>query len=189
MTLVTHVNAWCFSHNHQESFAPSSRQIIVDKYPETLAMYKALIDEQRHGGDILYIADGGFIWPLADGCVDVNIDFFAVNEHYFYSDVFLFADIKRYLSDNALMLGVFFYFSDGVRSMKRLLAEYPTCARYNFSLPHFERSLKRSGFRMTEREECGYTTSSGDNIGFSFHQEGERMYLMPYAAVRAGVSG
>ena len=42
--------------------------------------------------------------------------------------------------------------------------------------------MELGGFRVVEREDIGYTTSSGDNIGFSFHQEGERMYLMPYLA-------
>lgn len=185
VVLETHVNAWFFMHNHQEYLDPQGKYIVIDKYPETLAMYKNVIDQQGYGRDILYIADSGIRLPVKKECIDLDIDFFAVNEHYFYWDSFLLEDIKPHFAKDARMLGTYFYFREGHKSMKTLLAEYPTCSKYNFNREHFEKELARSGFEMLEQEDSGYTTSSGNNIGFSFHSEGERMYLMPYFAKMA----
>lgn len=182
VVLETHVNAWFFMHNHQQYLDPRGRYIIVDKYPETLLMYKQLIDQQGFANNILYIADSSTQLPLQTGCVDLNIDFFAVNEHYFYFNTLLMGDLRSYFAKDARTLGTYFYFSNGIRSMQRLLREYPTCSPKNFSLQSFEQEMQENGLRFLQRETVGYTTSSGDNIGFSFHCEGERMYLMPYLA-------
>lgn len=180
--IETHANAWFFMHNHQEYLDPRGKYIVVDKYPETLLMYKKLIERQAFGRDILYIADSSVNLPLKPGCVNLNIDFFAVNEHNFYSEAFLLADLKKYFAPGAAALGTYFYFDAGAVSMKRLLSEYPSCSANNFNLSYFEGELARSGFVVRERGDAEFTTSSGDNIGFSFHEEGERMYLMPYLA-------
>ncbi len=182
VVLETHVNAWFFMHNHQEYLDPNGRYIIIDKYPETLSMYKKLIDQQGYERDILYIADSSFSWPLKQNIVSLNIDFFAANEHFFYNETFLFEDIKKYLVHDALMLGTYFYFMNGFESMRRLLSEYPTCSKNNFNLAFFEKEIVRTGFQVLEREDSGFTTKSGNNIGFSFHNDGEKMYLMPYLA-------
>ena len=44
--------------------------------------------------------------------------------------------------------------------------------------------MKASGFTIIKRRDCGFTTSSGNNIGFSFHCENEKMHLESYVAVR-----
>jgi len=188
VVMETYVNAWFFMHNHQQYLHPKGRYIVVDKYPETLLMYKQLMEKQNYRLDILYIADSGTRLPLRPGSVDLHIDFFAVNEHNFYHDTFLPGELLPCLSPDARLLGTYFYFQDGPRSMENLLAEYPTCYERNFSLPYFTQAMAESGFRMLEREDIGYTVSTGSNIGFSFHVEGEKMRLISYLAGRSGYS-
>ena len=84
VVMETYINAWFFFHNHQQYFSKTGRYIIVDKYPETLRMYKELIEKENYDLDILYIADASTNFPITKGCVDLNLDFFAVNEHNFY---------------------------------------------------------------------------------------------------------
>lgn len=112
--MENYVNAWFFMHNHLKYLNLKSMHIVVDKFPETLAMYKELIDKQNFDLDILYIADSGLKLPLKHNCVDLLIDYFAANEHNFYSDTFFLEEIKPYLSDNALVLGTYFYFEGGI---------------------------------------------------------------------------
>lgn len=179
VVIETYVNAWCFMHNHQKLFSPSGKYIIVDKYPETLRMYKELIDMQNYNLDILYIADSSTNFPLKEGCVDLCIDYFAVNEHNFYHESFLYDKLDKYFNSDTRLLGTYFYFDKGIRSMKNLIREYPTASKNNFSISYFTDNMAGA---VEAFEDCGYTESSGDNIGFSFHQDGEKMYLRAYIA-------
>ena len=179
VVLETYINAWFFMHNHQQYLDPAGKYIVVDKYPEMLYMYKELMEKQGYGLDIMFIADSSTSLPLRKGCIDLNIDYFALNEHNFYHDTFLYDELAPYFRDDAKMLGTYFYFDNGKASMKNLLREYPTSSKNNFNLDFFTSHMGES---ITEQEDCGFTTSSGANIGFSFHSEGEKMYLRSYLA-------
>ena len=65
--------------------------------------------------------------------------------------------------------------------MQTLLKEYPESYTNNFSKQYFLKSI-RSGFDILDSEELGYTTDSGENLGFSFHIKGEKMHLFSYLA-------
>lgn len=182
VVMETYVNAYFFMHNHQQYLDPAGRYIVVDKYPETLLAYKQIIEKQGVERDILYIADSSTKLPLKNNCVDVNIDFFAINEHNFYHRSFLLARLMPFLANDAYLLGTYFYFQNGVKSMRNLLREYPTCAEYNFNAAYFLRALSDAGLEMRDSENVGFTTDSGDNIGFSFHAKGEQMHLLSYLA-------
>lgn len=93
VVLETYINAWFFMHNNQQHLDPAGRYIVVDKYPEMLSMYKSLMERQGCGLDILFIGDSSTRLPLNPGCVDLNIDYFAVNEHNFYHDTFLYDEL------------------------------------------------------------------------------------------------
>lgn len=179
VVIETYVNAWCYMHNHQKTLDPTGKYIIVDKYPETLAMYKDIIEKQGCNPNILYIADSSTEFPLKKGIIDVCIDYFAVNEHNFYHESFLYDKLSVFFNDDTLLLGTYFYFDKGVQSMKTLLMEYPTVSKNNFNIQYFSEKMGES---ILEYEDCGYTESSGDNIGFSFHRDGEKMYLRSYLA-------
>ena len=60
----TYINAWFFMHNHLQALPTDSLYIVIDKYPETLLMYKHLIEKQKPELDILYIADSSTNFPL-----------------------------------------------------------------------------------------------------------------------------
>ena len=41
----TYINAWFFMHNHLSALPKDSLYLVIDKYPETLLMYKHLIEK------------------------------------------------------------------------------------------------------------------------------------------------
>lgn len=180
VVMETYINAWFFLHNHQQCFSSDGLYIVVDKYPETLRMYKDLIERENYDLKILYLADSSTDYPLKKGCVDLNLDFFAVNEHNFYRDTFLLDKLKPYFNSESQILGTYFYFENGKKSMKELLDTYPECSENNFSLPWFKEQIDKSAFALDENRVCGYTTDSGNNLGFSFHHKGEKMFLTSY---------
>ena len=176
----TYINAWFFIHNHLEYLPRDSRYIIIDKYPETLFMYKGLIEKQNPGLEILYLADSSTDFPLKPGCIDMHLDFFAVNEHNFYHHTFLYDKLYPYLAPHADLIGTYFYFQHAPRSMKLLISQYPEAYSRNFDLDYFRNSLKNGGYELILEEDCGCTTDSGTNLGFGFHVKGEKMHLLPY---------
>lgn len=179
--LETYINAWFFLHNHQQYLDHGGKYIIIDKYPETLASYKRIIEDQEFEHDILYIADSSTKFPIKHECVDVNIDFFAINEHNFYHQSFLLDELKPYFSRKVHLLGTYFYFKNGKKSMQQLLKEYPTSAGHNFQLEYFYRKTEKK-YHFLSQANIGHTTYSGNNIGFSFHVKGEEMHLLSYLA-------
>ena len=184
VVMETYINAWFFLHNHQQYFSPHGFYIVVDKFPEMLRMYKTLIEQENYSLPILYLADSSTDYPLKKGIVDLNLDFFAVNEHLFYHDDFLLDRLSPYLKEDGRILGTWFYFKNGQRSMKLLKQEYPESSPNNFSLPWFRQQLARSGFALDRSQVCGHTTDSGNNLGFGFHVTGDEMYLMTYLGHR-----
>ena len=184
VVMETYVNAWFYLHNHHRNLSPDAKYIVVDKFPETLHMFKDLLERDGCRLPILYLCDSSKNYPLRKGIVDLNLDFFAINEHQFYQDDFLMPHLTPYLTPDAKCVGTYFWFENGKRSMKKLLSEYPECSPRNFSLPFFLTQMKASGFTIVKRQDCGFTTSSGNNIGFSFHCEKEKMHLESYVAVR-----
>lgn len=175
----SYVNAWFFLHNHLELLSDGTELIVTDKFPETLAAYKEIIEQKGGPLDILYIADAGVTPPLKKGCVDIAVDFFASNEHNFYHYDFWPDHMYPYLKKNAVLTGVYFYFDNGKRSMKNLLSEYPESSPDNFSLSFFTNSLKRN-FRLTDRCDCECSLDSGENLGLGFHEKGDEMHLWAY---------
>lgn len=179
--LESYVNAWFFLHNHQHILEPTSMLIVLDKFPETLRAYKQLIERQGYNIDILYISDSSTKPPLKQNVVDINIDFFAVNEHNIYYHDFWLDYLHGYMKENAMMLGTYFYFNNGKKSVSRLLQEYPEAYSNNFNREYFIQSLSKN-YQILDMHEAGYTVDSGDNLGFSFHVKGEEMHLLPYLA-------
>ena len=184
VVMETYVNAWFYLHNHHRGMSPDGKYIVVDKFPETLRMFKDLLERDGCKLPILYLCDSSKDYPLRKGIVDLNLDFFAINEHQFYKDDFLMPHLVPYLAPDAKCVGTYFWFENGKRSMQKLLSEYPECSPKNFSLAFFLTQMKASGFTIIKRRDCGFTTSSGNNIGFSFHCEYEKMHLESYVAVR-----
>lgn len=178
----TYINAWFFMHNHLHALPADSLYVVIDKYPETLLMYKHLIEKQNPDLDILYLADASTRFPLIKHCIDVHLDFFAANEHNFYNPTFLYDRLNPYLKNNSDLIGTYFYFDRAPKSMRTLLTEYPECFSQNFHVNYFKKSLKDYHFKLLDTELSDPVTDSGNNLGFGFHQKGEKMYLMPYHA-------
>jgi len=182
--LETHINAWFFMHNHLQYLHPAGMYIVTDKFPEMLLMYKELIERQNKNLDILYIADNSTNLPIKHHCIDLMIDYFSTNEHNIYKDSFLLDELSPYFAPKGKIIGTYFYFEEGYKSIKNLIKEYPDTYYENFNKKYFLNALRNNGYMLLESDSVGYTVSSGANLGFSFHEEGEKMYLMSYLGVR-----
>ena len=157
----------------------NDRLVVVDKFPETLRAYKAIIEWAGVPCSILYIADCSFRPPLRKGSIDCNMDFFAVNEHNFYHDGLFLEQLIPYLKKSAEMFGVYFFFENGAKSMKKLMEDYPESSADNFNIHWFSRQVQNR-FRILETEDCGSARASGNNLGLGFHVPGDILHLQTY---------
>lgn len=179
--LEGYVNAWFFFHNHLELLHETDSLIVLDKFPETIQAYKTVIERQGAPCNILYIADASCAPPLRHGIIDCTMDFFASNEHNFYHPDFYLSQMRPYLKGDCRSLGVYFFFQNGKRSMRKLLQDYPEASEDNFNIHWFLRNLERD-FQLRDTDDCGFSLDSGENLGLGFHVRGEELHLQPYDA-------
>ncbi|WP_138160095.1 MerR family transcriptional regulator [Peptoniphilus catoniae] len=181
VVLETYINAWFFIHNHISELDESAKYIVVDKYPETILMYKEIIEKQGKNLDILYIADSTTNLPLVKNCIDVNIDFFAINEHNFYKDSFLIKDLLPYLKEKSDLIGIYYYYKDRKsKSVSNLLKYYPESSKKTFSLDFFLKSMKDCGYSRKLFEALDTIEDTGKNLGFGFHEKGDKLDSVCY---------
>ena len=181
--METHVNAWFFFHNHMDLLSNQDTLIVVDKFPETLYAYKVIIDRQQPRCSVLYIADSSTSLPLLPESVDCHMDFFAVNEYNFYHQGLLTERLLPFLKKDATLVGTYFYFNRGRRSIQKAMEMYPESSSSNFNLHWFLMNMERA-FRFRDMEDCGSSQNSGDNLGLGFHVPGEELTLRSYIATR-----
>lgn len=186
VVMETHANAYLFLYIAIAAgrLAPDNLYIVVDKFPETLEMYKRKIELHRDDLDILYLADAGLDFPLADGCVDGFIDFFGSNEHQFYRHDDLLVELDRFFASDAVLLGTYFHMPPMGASVRRLCREYPEAHVRNFDLRLYRQALDRARFSVAESVAVGSVTDSGENLAFSFHEQGEELSLFSLFARR-----
>lgn len=180
--LETHINAYFFLHKHWTDLNADCLYIVVDKFPEMISMYKQRIEHLGLQYKILYIADNSVDYPLRHGCVDLFVDYFSSNEHGFYHHDYLIQQLLRYFKDNSRLLGTYFHFDPLATSVKHLCDKYPEAFNKNFNLPYFLDCFKKTPFTMSDQRQIGYVTKTGDSRAFSFHDDGEPMYMFSYYA-------
>ena len=141
--LESYVIAWFFFHNHLNLLHHDDVLIVIDKFPETLMAYKAVIERQGAPCNILYIADSSDTPPLRRGIIDCNMDFFASNEHNFYHPGMYLKQLLPYLKPQCELFGVYFFFKNGHKSIRKCMADYPESFKHNFNVQWFFSEIKQ----------------------------------------------
>lgn len=182
--LENHINCYFFLYRYivMQSLDQGDYYIISDKYPEMVALYKELIEQQNLDVKILFLADSSFKYPIRKNCVDIYVDYCSTNEYsIFNTKNQLFDIVMPYLKPNADVLGTYFYFDHNSASHAHLLREYPICLPQNYYIEHLESVVKSHPLRLLCQEELGYVDEAGSaNRNFTFHVAGDRMYLRSF---------
>ena len=182
LIMETHINAYYFLYKQYNLIKKKPLYVIVDKFPEMLAMYKEKSEHLNPNPDIIYIADNSMDLPLKHDSIDLFIDYFGTNEHNIYFDSSLLCSLKKYFKQSGHVLGTYFSFDKNSKSNKKLKAEYPENFINNFNYQYFINSIENCRIKILEKNQIGITTDSGENLAFSFHHEGENMYIDSFLA-------
>lgn len=179
VVMETHLNDYFFLQYELELLEKKKcRLILVDKFPEILSMYKAVIERQERDIDVLFIADAGTNLPLRDGVVDAFIDFFGSNEHHFFSESCLLKRMSDYMTPTSYVVGTYFSIPERRESIKNMRQLYPESSPANFNLSLFRQETEKAGYKEVASEFIGETTETGSNYWcFGFVDKDEKVRL------------
>jgi hypothetical protein len=178
------VNGYFFLYNHFRTLPKDCLYVVADKYPETLFMYKKLIEQLGLDLDILYIADATNNYPLKPGCIDICIDFFSTTEHQFYHEDTLVRAIEPFLDERSTLIGSYIELDSKAVSRKKIKEKYPESSRNAYTFSVFLNEMKRLGYEVAS-DKVGALTKTQDRFSFSCHVDGEEMRFYTFSARRA----
>lgn len=181
--LENFINGYFFLYTHFHELPKDCLYIIIDKYPEMLWMYKELISALELELDILYLADASLSYPLAEGCIDVVVDFFSSNEHDFYFKNQYYDELDPYLKQTARVFGASMDLDCHAKSRKLYEKKYPEGNKDLMQYPVMERNLKENGFSVSHKK-IGSVRKSQNMLSFSCHLNGEEMRFYYFEAQR-----
>ncbi len=182
VVLENHINCYFFLFSRLDKIDRNAYYIISDKYPEIVALFKGLIEQQNPDLKILFLADSSFRYPIKKGCVDLYIDYCSINEYAVFNPEGSLLDIVLpHLHENSEVLGTYFYFEPASASHRKLLQLYPTCAPQNYLMGFFRSIVKKAKLQYAAEENIGSVTDwGGANRNFLFHVANDPMTLHSY---------
>ena len=168
------VNGYFFLYNHFAKMPQDCLYIVADKYPQTVAMYKDLIERLGLDLDILYIADADLDWPLRKNCVDVCLDFFSSTEYQFYHENSFLHDVEPFLADKAAVIGSYIDLPPSAQTRRRVKAKYPESSSRIYTFSAILQELQRQNFSVASRD-MGAILKTQNRFSFECHVNGEEM--------------
>ena len=183
--LENFVNGYFYLYTHLQELPKDALYIIIDKYPETISMYKKLISALNLDRDILYIADASMDYPLAEQSVDVNVAFFSCIESDFYFKSDYFENMEPYMKLNALITGVDLDMEYQAKSRKLFMQKYPEGSPDKLKIPLEREVLKKLGYTVTDRT-IGSVWETKNRFSFACHLPKEEMRIVYFKAERNG---
>lgn len=183
IVLEGNINGYFFLYNHFDELPRDFLYVITDKFPETLFMYKELIERLDLDLDILYIADAAFDYPLKSGCVDVCVDFFGTTEHQFYHENTYIEAVAPFLSERATVIGSYMDLDARAQTRKRVREKYPESSSRAYSFDNLTEKLKDLGFEVRS-DFVGDLLKTQNAFSFACHVDNEKMRFYTFTADR-----
>lgn len=183
VALEANINGFFFTYNFLSQLPHDCTYIIVDKYPEVVAMYKSLIESLYDDLDILYIADAGEHYPLRKGSVDYYLALFGENEYSYYHKQCQIHDIAALLRPDAKVIGAFQSVKWNSRTRCNLQRKYPEGSPRMCSLPALKKEYEENGFYLQTRL-LGTVLKTLKHHMYTEHVDGETIEMYGYTAQR-----
>lgn len=184
VVLETHMNSFFYCYKQLDPRYPKDINIVHDKFPAVVAMYKRYLDRLGLHPNILYLTGSDRApLPLRPGCVDLLIDYNSTNEYGIYSHKFYLDKMHPYLKPSAHVAGTYYYFEPQSASLRELRETYPQNHPQNYTLSYFKNGIK-AHYSVLRQAEIGSTTDSGDGSTFYFHRTGDKLSLKSFLLKR-----
>ncbi len=179
VVLEGNINGYFFLYRHLRTMEKDALYIITDKYPQVLQQYKVFIESLDLDLDILYIADAAGTFPLAKGCVDVQLDFFSNTEFQFYHRNSFTNQIAPLLTEKAQVIGSYMEYPSYSQSRELVAREYPEGSANAYHFPALLDDFNGCGLRVNHQHLASiYKTH--DQLSFRCHHDGDEMKIHTY---------
>ena len=180
VVLEANINGYFFLYQHFKTLPNDCLYIIVDKFPEMLAMYKALIELLNLDLNILFIADASTNYPIKNKCVDLLVSFFGENEHLFYHQDAYIVDTEKYYAPGYHVLGAFMAYKQHAQSRVNLKEKYPQSSFNVHDFEYLQNTFSAIYDKNFTYKRIGDVLKSPDKYSFSCHAEGEILKIYQY---------
>lgn len=163
-----------------------NKYIIIYSSKEMLKHIRSRMDALEMGGNILYILDDGLHLPLRPQCIDVFLDDFSTSNYLFFHNTYPIEKLDRYMKKDSIIAGALFYYRKSSVTAKNISSEYPLAGIDRLSSPmNYMRKIESQGYKVLEQKNYEGLQNPGSGAEFSFHENGEFMYLWNYIAQKA----
>jgi len=177
------VNGYFFLYNHLATLPKDCLYVVVDKYPQMLAMYKDLIEKLCSGHDFLYIADANAEWPFKRHSVDVFLEFFSTTEYELYHENSFIRDSAEYLADEAVTIGSYMELRPNARTRELIRQKYPESSSHAYTFTDLRKDMEEFGFTV-ESSIAGTVQKTQNRFSFECHVDGEEMKFITFTGYR-----
>ncbi|RJS61160.1 MerR family transcriptional regulator [Bacillus sp. PK3_68] len=147
---------------------------------KTIVELKKKIEKANPNLTVLYIVNSDLHLPLVHQSIDFFIDSTSFTQFSLIYEESPVAILKPYLKKTARMIGSYVFYSTHAKSLKKIQTIYPAANSRALHLDYLEKGLRHNRLFTTKKEEIGYTEDPGSY--FSYHEAGEKMKLLAYAA-------
>ena len=182
--MEAHVNGYFFLYSHFSELPNDALYIIVDRYPETLEMYKRLIETLDIKLNILFLADNSMNYPLRPNCVDYHINFLSDNEHMLYFENTFALDCAPFDAPNAVILGCYWGYPENSRTLRNLKVKYPEASSQLHSIIKFKHDYQKAGYRLDLKKIDCVIPPKTEKYIFSCQYGDDPLTIYSFMAVR-----
>lgn len=183
VVLETTLDGYYFLPLHFSQLKNDCIYVMIDKFEETITLFKNRIEALELELDILFIADASLEYPLKPGCIDCFIDFYGEEEFMMYHPRTFIEMGNRFFGPSLKIIGAFMYYDDHAKSLARVPERYPESSPNDFSAHVVEEACRKEGLSFCA-EEIGFLTETYEKWRYHCHVSGEKLHMKCFTAQR-----
>lgn len=181
--LETNINGFFFTYHFLNQLPQDNLFVFVDKYEETLQMYKGYVEALAPELPVLYIADAGEHYPLAPGSIDVQVGIMSENEYTFYHPHHQILDIAPLFRPGGRVLQLFTSCGEHSRSRQKQMELYPEGGSERGCIRFVQWDYEKEGFAF-DLTEIGQVLHTTKHHFYRSHVDGEPLTIYIFDAAR-----
>ncbi len=183
VVLETNLEGYFFLYKHFLNLKNDCTYILIDKFEETIGLFKKRIERLGRNLDILFIADASLNYPLKPNCIDYLIDFYGENEFLLYHKKFYIESAKKFFSPQLKVYGAYMSYNDTSKSKSQVPLYYPECSPQAYSKKGVPQIYEKEDFQISLCE-VGVMKETYHKYRYCCHVTGENLYMNCFEAVR-----
>ncbi|WP_294151393.1 MerR family transcriptional regulator [uncultured Clostridium sp.] len=183
VVLETNLDGYVFLYRNFPHLKNDCIYVMIDKFEETINLFKQRTERLGLELDILFIADASVQYPLKKGCIDYFIDFFGEDEFLLYHPRTLIEMADSYFSPSLCAFGAYMSYDANSKSIARVPLCYPECSPDAFSGYAVREGYGKVGFSFEETE-TGIMTETYQKYRYQCHVNGDALHMHCFTAKR-----